>query len=197
MDTTGDMSYFLKKSGGIKDGYSYPRHFFHFDGALYLLACYDNGIYRLATTDSLPQKVMEIQPLSGKAGLEPMDFKEWQDYCRGKYFEYATDLKIFDEGRLLHLGLKRDGVCKNVLWDRKQKQAYQWPLNGFPYLVISCGHNSTDEFFAIPPHKVYELDSDKLTLTGKKLRDLLVQTLGDKQADDENMYVVRLRLIPK
>lgn len=39
--------------------------------------------------------------------------------------------------------------------------------------------------------------SDKLTLTGKKLRDLLVQTLGDKQADDENMYVVRLRLIPK
>lgn len=87
-----------------------------------------------------------------------MDFKEWQDYCRGKYFEYATDLKIFDEGRLLHLGLKRDGVCKNVLWDRKQKQAYQWPLNGFPYLVISCGHNSTEEFFAIPPHKVYELD---------------------------------------
>lgn len=70
LNANGDMSYFLKKSGGIEDEYSYPRHFFHFDGALYLLACYNDRIYCLETTDSLPPKVMEIQPLLSKEGLE-------------------------------------------------------------------------------------------------------------------------------
>ena len=188
--------YFFNRMENIKEALFTYGSFMRFSDTLFFNAFYNNIIYGLTASDTIPFPVYSVDNVFNEDKNDFSSEEEFSDYCKSKgYARNLSEIRILDNGNLWAFSIIYSDKYHVIFWDRATDKIYRsvftFPMGwlGMPIMFTSDGIYSYHRF---TPDFVNRIKNDIIHPDTYPLYEMIMERYN-KYGEDDNPYVIAVK----